>query len=173
MRAGVSGDTGNRVLRAARVKVSADTPPIIASLRRSVRIVLLTLKREGNVLEKFTFMQSEIEQRPYLLRLGALFSETILVQIDDDEFYLTFDKGHLTDVTQGISRKTPWTFAVRTDSEALAEFWTARPKPGFHDLFGLVKMGRGRIDGNILTLVKNLRFFKDVMALPRTQEAAQ
>ncbi|MEC9198359.1 MAG: hypothetical protein VX378_08610 [Pseudomonadota bacterium] len=119
-------------------------------------------------------MQAEIARRPYLQRLGALFSETVLVQIDEQEFYLTFDKGQLVDVAQGISRKTPWTFAIRTDAEALAEFWTTRPKPGFHDIFGLVKLGRGRIDGNILTLVKNLRFFKDVMALPREmQEAAQ
>lgn len=126
------------------------------------------------MLEKFTFMQAEIARRPYLQRLGALFSETVLVQIDEQEFYLTFDKGQLVDVAQGISRKTPWTFAIRTDAEALAEFWTTRPKPGFHDIFGLVKLGRGRIDGNILTLVKNLRFFKDVMALPREmQEAAQ
>jgi len=52
----------------------------------------------------------------------------------------------------------------------LARFWQARPEPGFHDIFGLVKIGRGRIDGDILNLVKNLRFFKDVMSLPRTQE---
>ena len=53
-------------------------------------------------------------------------------------------------------------------SGALAQFWQPLPKPGFHDVFGLVKIGRGRIDGDILCLVKNLRFFKDFMALPRT-----
>jgi hypothetical protein len=30
-----------------------------------------------------------------------------------------------------------------------------------------VKIGRGRIDGDILALVKNLRFFKEFMALGR------
>ena len=42
-----------------------------------------------------------------------------------------------------------------------------RPEPGFHDIFGLVKIGRAEILGDILALVKNLRFFKEVMALPR------
>jgi len=30
-----------------------------------------------------------------------------------------------------------------------------------------VKIGRGHIDGDILTLVRNLRFFKEFMALGR------
>jgi hypothetical protein len=137
-----------------------------------VALLVQLIEWEEVMLEKFTLMQSEIAQRPHLLRLGALFSDTVLVQIDEEEFYLTFEKGHLFDVTQGLSRKTPRTFAMRTDAEALSEFWTARPKPGFHDIFGLVKLGRGRIDGNILALVKNLRFFKEVMALPRANEEA-
>jgi hypothetical protein len=33
-----------------------------------------------------------------------------------------------------------------------------------------VKIGRGRIDGDILSLVKNLRFFKEVMGLARVSE---
>ena len=122
------------------------------------------------MLDIFKSMQAQLNATPHLLRLGRLFSETVLIDVGGEEFYLTFDKGRLADVTPGPSRKTPWRFALRTDADALARFWQARPEPGFHDIFGLVKIGRGRIDGDILTLVKNLRFFKDVMSLPRTQE---
>ena len=76
----------------------------------------------------------------------------------------------MVSVTEGPSRKTPWRFALRTDSGALRKFWQARPEPGFHDIFGLVKIGRGRIDGDILSLVKNLRFFKEVLGLARETE---
>jgi hypothetical protein len=122
------------------------------------------------MLDIFKSMQAQLNATPHLLRLGRLFSETVLIDVGGEEFYLTFDKGRLAEVTPGPSRKTPWRFALRTDADALARFWQARPEPGFHDIFGLVKIGRGRIDGDILTLVKNLRFFKDVMSLPRTQE---
>ncbi|MDT8346127.1 MAG: hypothetical protein RQ752_17005, partial [Thermohalobaculum sp.] len=71
----------------------------------------------------------------------------------------------------GPSMKTPWRFALRSDPEALARFWQPLPAPGFHDIFGLVKIGRGRIEGDILCLVKNLRFFKEFMALGREMEA--
>lgn len=121
------------------------------------------------MLDTFTQIQTRLEETPHLLRLGRLFSETVLIEIDGNEFYLTFEKGRITEVVQGPSRKTPWRFALRTDGDALQKFWQARPEPGFHDIFGLVKIGRGRVDGDILVLVKNLRFFKEVISLARVQ----
>lgn len=115
-------------------------------------------------------MQARLNGTPHLLRLGRLFSETVLLQIGDDEYYLVFERGALACVKPGPSRKTPWRFAFTTDAEALEKFWQARPEPGFYDIFGLVKIGRGRVDGDILALVKNLRFFKEFMALGREVE---
>ncbi|MGO4917234.1 hypothetical protein [Pseudogemmobacter sp. W21_MBD1_M6] len=114
-------------------------------------------------------MQTRLNATPHLTRLGRLFSQTILLRVGDDEFYLTFEKGLLTTVQPGPSRKTPWRFALITDAGALARFWEPVPAPGFHDIFGLVKIGRGRVDGDILCLVQNLRFFKEFMALGRPQ----
>lgn len=123
------------------------------------------------MLEKWTTLGMALDQRPYLLKMGRLFSETILIQLDEDEYYLSFEKGHLIEVISGPSRKTPWCFALRTDSAALDAFWQPMPLPGFHDIFGLVKIGRARIDGDILMLVKNLRFFKEFLVLGRKIEA--
>jgi len=124
------------------------------------------------MLDILQMMQADLLRRPHLLRLGRLFSETVLLEVDGDEYYLTFDKGALAEIAKGPSRRTPWRFALRTDREALEEFWRPIPRPGFHDIFGLVKIGRGRIDGDILSLVRNLRYFKEFMALARRKEAA-
>lgn len=126
------------------------------------------------MIDVFQNIQERLNTLPHILRLGRLFSETILIEIDGNEIYLTFEKGHLTEVAPGPSRKTPWRFAFRTDTDALQKFWQPVPEAKFHDIFGLVTIGRGRIDGDILCLVKNLRFFKDVMALARPKnEIAQ
>lgn len=124
------------------------------------------------MIDIFTHIQKTLDQTPHLLRLGRLFSETVLIEVDGEEFYLTFEKGHLVAVVEGPSRKTPWSFALRVDRDALNKFWRPLPEPGFHDIFGFVKIGRGRVDGDILKLVKNLRFFKEVMALPRGMKGA-
>lgn len=119
------------------------------------------------MIEVFRDIQAQLNETPHLLLLGRLFSETVLIEIGADQIYLTFEKGYLVDVTAGPSRKTPWRFAFRTDAEALEKFWQPVPEAKFHDIFGLVTIGRGKTDGDILCLVKNLRFFKEVMALGR------
>lgn len=122
------------------------------------------------MIDTLRHIQSTLEETPHLMRLGRLFSETVLIEVDGSEYYLSFEKGRMVSIDQGPSRKTPWRFALRTDAEALGKLWQARPEPGFHDVFGLVKIGRGRIDGDILSLVKNLRFFKEVLGLARAKE---
>ena len=119
------------------------------------------------MLERFHEMQAALETRPHLHRLGALFSETVLIEVDGAEYYLTFDKGRIAAVTEGPSKKTPWRFALITDAAALEAFWQPLPPPGFHDIFAMAKIGRARISGDILALVKTLRFIKEVLALPR------
>ena len=80
--------------------------------------------------DRLEAMRQQLNRTPHLLRLGRLFSETVLLKVDDNEFYLTFDKGALTDIQPGPSRKTPWRFALYTDADALEQFWQARPAPG-------------------------------------------
>ncbi|MCA0044529.1 hypothetical protein [Celeribacter litoreus] len=127
----------------------------------------------ANLRARFEDMGDQLSRRPHLLRLGALFSETVLIEVDGNEFYLTFHRGLLEKVTEGPSRQTPWRFALRVDSASLEKFWEPIPEAFYHDIFGFVKTGRGRIDGDILALVKNLRYFKEFMALGRKKEAVQ
>lgn len=115
-------------------------------------------------------MQVQLNDTPHLLRLGRLFTETVQLRVDGDEYYLSFENGRLIDIAEGPSRKTPYRFALITDADALTRFWQPHPEAGFHDIFGLVKIGRGRIEGDILALVKNLRFFKEFMVLARKAE---
>jgi hypothetical protein len=121
--------------------------------------------------QRLETMAQQLELHPHLHRIGILFSETVLLSIDEQDFFLRFEKGHLVEVKGGPSRKTPWRFAFRIDQAALEQFWQPMPTAGFHDIFALVKIGRARIDGDILTLVKNLRFFKEFMALGRSGAA--
>lgn len=122
-----------------------------------------------DIAATLTTIQRRHNRTPHLLRLGAYFSETVLLEIDGAEFYLHFEKGRLSRIATGPRRKTPWRFALRADAEAMDAFWQTVPSPGFHDIFGLVKIGRRRIDGDFLYLVKNLRFFKEFMGLGRAE----
>jgi hypothetical protein len=126
----------------------------------------------ANIFDTLERIRATLEVTPHLLRLGRLFSETFLFEVDAEQYYLVFEKGHLVAVDRGASTMRPWRVAVRTDAEALGRFWTQKPEPGFHDLFGLVKIGRARIEGDLLPLMRNLRFIKETMALPRLERVS-
>ncbi|WP_375173617.1 hypothetical protein [Pseudooceanicola sp.] len=117
--------------------------------------------------DRLALMQVRLGERPHLARLGALFSDTVLLMVDGAEYYLVFDRGQLARIVEGPSRKTPYQFGIVTDAEALTAFWSPLPAPGFHDLFALVKIGRAEVRGDMLRLVKNLRFIKEFLALGR------
>lgn len=127
------------------------------------------------MIDRLQQIQADLERCPHLHRLGALFSQTVLLKVDQQEFYLVFKKGHLDHIVEGPSKKTPYRFGFCTDAEALRHFWQPIPAPGFHDIFAMAKIGRAEIVGDMLLLVKNLRFFKEVLALgraPATRGAA-
>ena len=124
------------------------------------------------MIEHLTRMQERLNASPHLQRLGQLFSETVLLSIGGQQYFLEFERGALLEITPGPSRRTPYRFGILTDAAALDAFWQPVPAPGFHDLFGLVKLGRAEITGDILMLVKNLRFFKEFLALGRTPKEA-
>lgn len=96
------------------------------------------------MLSQLERMQQHLEATPYLLRIGRLFSEAVLLQVDDDEYHLTFEKVHLAQIARGPSKKPPYRFAFHTDADAVARFWEYRPALGLHDIFRLVKIGRTR-----------------------------
>lgn len=122
------------------------------------------------MIEKLRQMQARLDDLPHLHRIGAVFSETVLLKVDGAEFYLVFEKGRVARIVEGPSKKMPYRFAFVTDGDALRAFWTPFPAPGFHDIFAMVKIGRAEILGDILLLVKNLRFFKEFIALGRTEQ---
>lgn len=119
------------------------------------------------MLDEIVHLRERLDAAPHLRRMGRLSCETVLLKVDETEHHLIFDRGRLAEVRPGPSKKTPYRFALVTDAEALHRFWRPVPEPGFHDLFGLVKIGRAEILGDILCLVRNLRFIRELLALPR------
>jgi len=60
-----------------------------------------------------------------------------------------------------------WTFALRASPETWQRFWEPTPAPGYHDLFAMKRLGVARIEGDLVPLMANLRYVKDVVAAPR------
>jgi hypothetical protein len=102
-----------------------------------------------------------------LVRRGRHLSTTFLVESDATAWLVTVHEGRVTRVERGPFLMREWTFAIRASAEAWRRFWEPVPAPGFHDLFALTKGGHARVEGNLQPLMANLRYVKDLLALPR------
>ena len=102
-----------------------------------------------------------------LVRRGRFLTTDFLVEVGDEPFPVSVEAGRIASVTHGPAPARPWRFAIRASAEAWREFWQPVPRAGYHDLFALTRFGHARIEGDLLPLMANLRYIKEVLETPR------
>ena len=77
--------------------------------------------------------------------------------------------GRVPAVEDGLARPMMgWQFALRAPAAEWDAFWQPEPRPGFHDLFALLRRKQLRAEGDLHPFMSNLFYFKQLLALPRT-----
>jgi hypothetical protein len=112
-------------------------------------------------------LAERVNREPGLVRRGRFLSTTFLLEVGDVEYLVKVVEGRIAGVERGPFLMRPWTFALRAPADAWARFWEPVPPPGYHDLFAMKKLGVARVEGDLLPLMANLRYVKDVIATPR------
>jgi hypothetical protein len=102
-----------------------------------------------------------------LVRRGRFLTTDFLVEVGDEPFQISVQDGRIASVTRGPAAARPWRFAIRASADVWREFWQPVPRPGYHDLFALTRFGHARIEGDLLPLMANLRYVKEVLETPR------
>jgi hypothetical protein len=71
-------------------------------------------------------------------------NETFMVEVGEQQYLLKVAEGKVA-VEKGPFVQRTWRFADRAKQEAWEKFWQKTPAPGWHDLFGLLRRGDGRV----------------------------
>lgn len=103
-----------------------------------------------------------------LVRRGRFFTTTFLVDVGATAYLIHVVEGRVTRVERGPFLMREWSFAIRAPEEAWRRFWEPVPAPGYHDIFAMAKHGHAKIEGDLLPLMANLRYVKDLLTIPRT-----
>jgi len=90
-----------------------------------------------------------------------------MVEVDQRQYHIDVRDGVIESVTAGPLLMRPWQFAIRASEHSWRQFWLSVPPPGFNDIFAMTSYGHARIDGDVGPLLKDLRFIKTLLALPR------
>ncbi len=108
-----------------------------------------------------------------LVRRGRYVNLTFQLGIDNHNYLVTVDNGRLTDIQPRLLSTETGVFSVRAKSEHWHKFWLPVPPRDYQDLFSMLPKQYAQIDGNVLPLMQNLQYFKDVLACGRLpQEGA-
>lgn len=108
----------------------------------------------------------------WLLHRGRFLDVTFLIEVGETPYLVRLHRGRVEQLEKGPHVMPRWTFALRASEQAWSAFWSAVPQPGFHDLIAMVKVGALRVEGDQYPFMSNLRYFKDLLALPRQKTGA-
>ncbi|HEU0062987.1 MAG TPA: hypothetical protein VFR19_24125 [Hyphomicrobiaceae bacterium] len=108
-----------------------------------------------------------------LVRRGRFLEVTFLLEIGANAYLIRIHRGRIEAMAPGPHIQPRWTFALRAAAPAWAKFWQAVPPPGAHDLMAMLKSGDLRLEGDLQPFMANLRYFKELLALPRAAGAAE
>jgi hypothetical protein len=103
----------------------------------------------------------------WLVHRGRHLDTTFLLGVGDTDYLVRIHRGRVEAVDKGPFVQARWTFALRASQEAWDTFWRPLPPPGGHDLIAMIKTRALRLDGDQYPFMANLRYFKDLLALPR------
>lgn len=116
-------------------------------------------------------LQERVNQNAALVRRGRWVNVSFLLGIDDEDFIVTIAEGKVQSVApRGLATDTG-RFTIRAARATWAEHWAPMPKRDYHDIWSMLPKGLAKIDGDLLPLMQNLQYFKDVIASPRRKEA--
>jgi hypothetical protein len=108
----------------------------------------------------------------WLVHRGRYLDTTFLLGVGDKSYLARIHRGRV-DAFDRVGAVMPrFTFSLKASQEAWAMFWRPVPPPGSHDLMAMIKSKALVLEGDQHPFFANLRYFKDLLALPRVASAS-
>ena len=108
-----------------------------------------------------------------LVRRGRYFSDTFMLEVGETQYLIEVLQGRIESVELGPFVMRSWTFALRATEDVWQSFWETLPKPGYHDIFALLRLNRIVLDGELQPMMANLLYVKEVIAAPRKMKVME
>lgn len=107
-------------------------------------------------------LASKVNSDHVLVRRGRFLTTTFLLD-GTTSWLIGISEGRIVSVVRGPFVMPSWSFALRASEDEWQTFWSADPRPGFHDLMALIKRRTLKAEGNLQIFMANLQYFKEVL----------
>ncbi|MEZ5855637.1 MAG: hypothetical protein R3D67_13170 [Hyphomicrobiaceae bacterium] len=125
------------------------------------------------IVERFEALPALAAADADLLRRGRFLTCDFEIGVGPIPLLVRMVEGKVASIARGPFLLKPWVFAIRAPAEVWEKFLEPMPAAGWHDLMALTKVGRARVEGNLVPFMGNLQVIKDLLALPRAQQVGR
>ena len=112
-------------------------------------------------------LQEVVNGDAAIVRWGRELNDTFMLEVGDTQYLVTVRAGRVEKVEKGPFVMRTWRFAIRAKRECWDEFLRSPPKPGWHDLFALLRRGDVKFEGDQRVLMAYLLYLKLALAALR------
>ncbi len=114
-----------------------------------------------------TGLDSNVNADPALVHRGRWVSLTFTLGTGDIDYLITIQKGKIVNITQRRLQTKAGQFSIRTDAQSWRKHWQKIPERDYHDIFAMLAKNIVNIDGDLVPLMQNLQYFKDLISKNR------
>ena len=114
-------------------------------------------------------LRETVNKDDNLVCRGRWVNLNFLLGISDEDFIITVTKGRIAKIEARRLPTHTGRFAIRAARETWEEHWQPLPRRDYHDIWSMLPKGLATLDGDLLPLMQNLQYFKDVIASPRAK----
>ncbi|MEI6838074.1 MAG: hypothetical protein WCK56_09790 [Alcaligenaceae bacterium] len=115
-------------------------------------------------------LSEQVNANERLVWRGRHVSTSFLLEVGQSEYVIKIDQGRVGSVKKGPFTMGDWVFALRASEASWTAFLEPLPRPGFHDVMGMLKLKHLRMEGDLYPFMSHLLYFKDVLASVRGRE---
>ena len=105
-----------------------------------------------------------------LVRRGHWVNTKFLLGIGKKDYLISIENGRIISISLRYLPTETGLFSIRATVSTWREHWRYMPKRNFHDLWSMLSKNLVEIDGDILLLMQNLQYFKDLISSIRGQK---
>lgn len=121
----------------------------------------------NNLFELFSAVRDKVNGNDHLRYLGRYCTTELMLQSGEQCVHLVIEHGRVLEIVKGPLHMRAWQLAMRAQPQSWNEFWQPVPAVGYQDIFAMSRFGHLVIDGDIGPLLADLRYIKEVLAMPR------
>jgi acyl-CoA hydrolase len=104
---------------------------------------------------------------PALVHRGRWVNLTFTLGVGDIDYLITVQQGKIIKITQRTLQTVTGRFSIRADAHSWRKHWQKSPQRDYHDIFAMLAKDIVHIDGDLLPLMQNLQYFKDLISKNR------